>query len=124
MQQQAIDLNELIQVLLKMLNRLIGENIQIATKLAADLSTIKADPAQIEQVVMNLVVNARDAMPYGGTVTLETSNVTLAKDFTSTHLSVTPGPHVQLSVTDTGCGMTPEVQARLFEPFFSHETPW
>ncbi len=118
-QQQKVDLNGVIQALLKMLNRLIGENIQIVKKLSSDLNSIQADPAQIEQVIMNLIVNARDAMPNGGVITLETSNVTLTNDFTSTHLAVNPGPHVQLSVTDTGCGMTPEVQARLFEPFFS-----
>jgi two-component system, cell cycle sensor histidine kinase and response regulator CckA len=119
LQNQTIDLNILIQGLLKMLNRLIGENIQIVTNFAPELKTIKADPGQIEQVILNLVVNARDAMPEGGEITLETSNVMLAEDFTTTHLSVTPGPHVVFAITDRGTGMTPETQARLFEPFFT-----
>jgi two-component system cell cycle sensor histidine kinase/response regulator CckA len=118
-QTQVIDLNILIQGLLKMLNRLIGENIQIVTKLEPGLQGIKADPGQIEQVILNLVVNARDAMPDGGEIKIETSNTMLTKDFTHTHLSIVPGPHVSLSVTDTGCGMTPEIRERLFEPFFT-----
>jgi PAS domain S-box-containing protein len=116
---QTIDLNVLIQGLLKMLKRLIGENIQITTKLEPSLQGIRVDPGQIEQVILNLVVNARDSMPDGGEITLETSNVVLTKDFTSTHLSAIPGPHVSFSVTDTGCGMSSEVQDRLFEPFFT-----
>lgn len=118
-QLRSVEINDLINVLLKMLNRLIGENVQIVTKLAPDLAAIKIDPSQFEQIVMNLVVNARDAMPSGGVVKIETANIFLNEDFTSTHLAVRPGPHVVLSVSDTGCGMSPEVQAHLFEPFFT-----
>lgn len=118
-QTQLIDINETITSLLKMLKRLIGENIQIVTKLAPALRSIKADPSQIEQVILNLVVNARDAMPQGGTVTIETFNIRLTAEFPTTHLRTSPGAHVGLSITDTGCGMSPETQSRLFEPYFT-----
>ena len=115
---RLINLNELIVNLNKMLRRLIGEDIKLVTQTAPDLGPIKADPGQIEQVLLNLVVNARDAMPDGGTLTIHTDNVTLDEDYARRHL-VTPGEYVMVSVSDTGVGMTDEVKLHIFEPFFT-----
>jgi CheY-like chemotaxis protein len=102
-----------------MLSRILGEDIQIIQSLGKDLGKIKTDPGQIEQVILNLSVNARDAMPYGGKLTLETRNIELEKAYAQTHPGVVPGSYVRLSVIDTGSGMPPEVKNRLFEPFFT-----
>jgi CheY-like chemotaxis protein len=102
-----------------MLHRLIGEHIELVTVPGAPLGRVKVDPGQIEQVILNLVVNARDAMPQGGKITIETGNANLDADYAGGHFKVKPGSYVQLSVSDTGCGMGPEVQAHLFEPFFT-----
>ncbi|HTY86722.1 MAG TPA: PAS domain S-box protein [Candidatus Acidoferrum sp.] len=110
--------NELIVNLNKMLQRLIGEDIKLVTETVPDLATIRADPGQIEQVLLNLAVNARDAMPDGGTLTIRTANVTLNQDYATRHL-ITPGEYVLISVTDTGAGMTDEVKQHIFEPFFT-----
>jgi two-component system cell cycle sensor histidine kinase/response regulator CckA len=101
------------------LRRLIGENIEVDTSLARDLGPVRADPHQIEQVLMNLVVNARDAMPRGGRLTIETAPAELDAEYGHRHPPVEPGPYVMLAVSDTGHGMTPEIQARIFEPFFT-----
>jgi two-component system cell cycle sensor histidine kinase/response regulator CckA len=114
-----VDLNELISELEKMLNRLIGEDVLLRTKLAPDAGRVKADRGQIEQVVMNLVINARDAMPSGGELTVETQNVVLTEDFARQHFGVSPGAYVMLAVSDTGVGMSAETKARIFEPFFT-----
>lgn len=116
---QVVQLNPLIEQLKKMLVRIIGEQNEIVTKLAPDLKRIRVDPSQMEQVLMNLVVNARDAMPSGGRVTIETSNVLIDESFASTHLTADPGPYVLLSVTDTGCGMDAATRSKIFEPFFT-----
>ena len=115
---RRINLNELIVNLNKMLRRLIGEDIRLVTQAMPDLGLIKADPGQIEQVLLNLVVNARDAMPDGGTLTIRTVNVTLDEQYARRHL-ITPGDYVMVSVIDTGVGMTDEVKQHVFEPFFT-----
>jgi PAS domain S-box-containing protein len=119
LQPKVISLNGLVENLGSLLQRLIGENIDLQTITASDLGRVKADAAQIEQVIMNLAVNARDAMPAGGQLTLETSNVDLDHSYSVDHPGVTPGPYVMLAVSDTGAGMTTETQARIFEPFFT-----
>lgn len=122
-QLRVLNLNDIVGNLLKMLQRIIGEHIQIRTALAEDLAAVKSDPAQLEQVLMNLCVNARDAMPEGGQLTLETQNVELNETFVRAHVGSTPGPHVLLTVTDTGMGMDAPTQARIFEPFFTTKGP-
>jgi PAS domain S-box-containing protein len=118
-QPELMSLNEVVGEMEKMLGRIMGEDIEVKTDLGTGISLVEADVVQMEQIIMNLATNARDAMPEGGTFTIETRDVTLDKDFARTHVSVTPGPCVELTVSDSGSGMSPEVQARLFEPFFT-----
>lgn len=118
-----LDLNNLVSNLRKMLERLIGEDISLITTLQPNLWPITADPGQIEQVIMNLVVNARDAMPTGGTLTLETHNTQLDENYTKIHLEAPQGPCVMLVVADTGQGMDEQTQAHIFEPFFTTKEP-
>jgi PAS domain S-box-containing protein len=122
-QLRVLNLNDIIRNLLKMLQRIIGEHIEIHTDLADDLGFVKADAGQLEQVLMNLSVNARDAMPKGGKLTLETSNVVLHEDFVRQHVGSSPGPQVLLTVSDTGTGMDSATAARIFEPFFTTKGP-
>jgi len=119
LQPKVVDLNGLISDASKLLRRLIGEDVTLALELAPKLRRTKVDPGQVEQVLMNLAVNARDAMPRGGKLTVETANVDLGDDYAKTHAEVTPGPHVLLAVSDTGVGMDKKTMARLFEPFFT-----
>ena len=116
---RVLDLNAVVLDLEKMLKRVIGEDIELRTSLERGLGSVKADRGQIEQVIMNLVVNARDAMPNGGHLRIETSNVIVDKAFARRHRPQQPGPYVRLSIRDTGTGMDAETQARIFEPFFT-----
>jgi two-component system, cell cycle sensor histidine kinase and response regulator CckA len=116
---QIIDLNDILLNIDSLLRRLIGEDVEVLTVPAANLGSVKADPGQIEQVIMNLALNARDAMPHGGKLTLETANVELDGTYSKEHVPIEPGSYVMFVVSDNGVGMPPEVQARIFEPFFT-----
>jgi signal transduction histidine kinase len=116
---KLLDLNAVLADMDKMLRRLIGEDIELVTVHRSGLGIVRADPGQIEQVLLNLAVNARDAMPHGGKLTVETANVDFDESFAERTPDVSPGPYVMLAVTDTGHGMTEEVKARVFEPFFT-----
>jgi PAS domain S-box-containing protein len=116
---RVINLNEVVMDMDRMLRRLIGEDIELVTSICQEPGIVKADPSQIEQILMNLAVNARDAMPHGGKLTVETANVYLDQDYSWGHLGVTPGPHVMLSVSDSGTGMEAATLPHIFEPFFT-----
>ncbi len=118
-QPTILNLNQVIRQFDRMLRRVIGEDIQLIVAPGDGLGDVRADPGLIEQIVMNLAVNARDAMPEGGKLIIETANLFLDKEYVGAHLSAKTGPHAMLAVSDTGVGVTPEVQARIFEPFFT-----
>jgi PAS domain S-box-containing protein len=119
LQPKVLDLNTVVTNMGHVLHRLIGEDIELSTDLSRSLSRVKVDPGQIEQVIVNLAVNARDAMPDGGRITIATADAELSPAYAAAHPEVRPGPHVLLSVADTGNGMSDETQAHLFEPFFT-----
>jgi CheY-like chemotaxis protein len=119
LQPKILDLNSVIENLEKMLGRLIGEDMELHAVPGVGLGQVKADPGQIEQVIINLVVNARDAMPTGGKITIETANMYLDEAYARWHIAVQPGWYTMLAITDTGCGMDAETQAQIFEPFFT-----
>jgi len=123
LQLKALDLNTVLTEVAKMLNRLIPANIELKILPAVSLRRVKADPGQMEQVILNLAVNARDAMPQGGRLTIETRNVELHETYAGSHARIPPGRYVLLKVSDTGTGMHSDVQARIFEPFFTTKKP-
>ena len=116
---KVLNLNTIVRNLEKMLHRIIGEDLELTSILADDLGMVKVDPGQMEQVIVNLVVNSRDAMPQGGKLTIETTNVELDEGYAHTHMGVMPGLYIELSVSDTGIGMSKEVKEQIFDPFFT-----
>ena len=119
---KTLNLNAIISDMAQMLRRLIGEDIELQTKLESELHAIRGDQGQIEQVIMNLAVNGRDAMPHGGKLMIETRNVTVEEDGQQRHTSMAPGHYILLTISDTGMGMDAETQAHIFEPFFTTKT--
>jgi PAS domain S-box-containing protein len=119
MHAKVIDLNQIVAEMQSMLQRIIGDDISVGVRFAQGLAVVEADRAQIERVILNLAANARDAMPDGGRLTIETANVELDEEYVSTHGEGSPGPHVMLAVSDTGTGMDDEIRRHLFEPFFT-----
>ncbi|HEX9809892.1 MAG TPA: ATP-binding protein [Alphaproteobacteria bacterium] len=119
LQPEILDVNSVVGNMDTMLRRLIGEDIDLYTKLGPDLDPVRFDPSQIEQIIMNLAINARDAMPNGGKLTVETANVELDEEYARTHAEARVGPHVMIAMTDTGIGMDAETRAHIFEPFFT-----
>ena len=119
LQPKVLEIDTVVPEMDKMLRRLIGEDINLVTNLGAGAGKVKVDPGQIEQVIVNLVINSRDAMPDGGAITIETATVELDEAYVRTHGGAWPGPHVMLAVSDTGCGMDPETLSMAFDPFFT-----
>jgi PAS domain S-box-containing protein len=123
LQPRPVDLNEIVRGMEKMLKRLVGDDVELTARCAPDLAKALVDPGQMEQVIMNLAVNARDAMPDGGKLTIETEAVALDATYASEHMGVHAGPHIKLEVRYTGVGMDEPTQARMFEPFFTTKEP-
>jgi two-component system cell cycle sensor histidine kinase/response regulator CckA len=123
MEPRVLDLNDVLMGMHKMLERILGADVDLVSLPTSPLGHVRVDPGTIEQVIMNLVVNARDAMPTGGKLTMETDNVVLDEAYARDHLGVKPGPHVMLAVTDTGVGMDRATMTRIFEPFFTTKAP-
>jgi two-component system, cell cycle sensor histidine kinase and response regulator CckA len=123
LQPRIVDPAEVVMGVAPMLRRLLGEHIELVIHAAPDLERVRADPSQLEQIIVNLAVNARDAMPGGGTLTIETANVDLDAEYSAVHADVVPGPYLALIVSDTGTGMDASTSARVFEPFFTTKAP-
>jgi two-component system, cell cycle sensor histidine kinase and response regulator CckA len=120
---RLVDLNQCVTRMERMLRRIIGEDVQLVTRLAAEPETVRVDPSHIDQVILNLAVNSRDAMPDGGTLLIETTNVELAEDYTGRYAGMKPGRYAVLAVRDTGAGMDAATRAHIFEPFFTTKEP-
>ena len=120
---RILDLNRVVADIMPMLRRFIGEQVELVVRAAEPLGRVRADKSQLDQIIMNLVINARDAMPEGGQITIETAPVQIGEDYARQHVGTAPGPHVMLAVTDTGIGMDAATQARIFEPFFTTKEP-
>jgi len=120
---QVVNLNDQVLAMSELLRRTIGETIKLTTSLAHDLGATRVDPSEVESAILNLAINARDAMPLGGNLRIETMNVTVDPDFARLEKGLAPGDYVRLSVSDTGSGMAPEIVARIFEPFFTTKAP-
>jgi PAS domain S-box-containing protein len=120
---QVVNLNDQVLAMSELLRRTIGETIKLTTVLAHDLGATRVDPSEVESAVLNLAINARDAMPQGGNLRIETTNMTVDADISRIEKGLQPGAYVRLSVSDTGCGMPPEIVARVFEPFFTTKAP-
>jgi PAS domain S-box-containing protein len=118
-QPKVLDVNDVVAHSMRMLRRIIGEDIEIESRLGPDLGKVKVDPVHLDQVIMNLAVNSRDAMPNGGRIVLETSNCRIDAEYSDWHIGVEPGAYVMLAVSDNGTGMTAETRSRIFEPFFT-----
>ncbi|MEA2746800.1 MAG: two-component system, cell cycle sensor histidine kinase and response regulator CckA, partial [Myxococcales bacterium] len=116
---RVFDLNELVLSMDRLLRRVLGDDVELVTRASSDLGSVEADPGQIEQVILNLAVNARDAMPNGGALTIETGTVHIGEDYAASQTGITPGPFAMLALSDTGTGMTREVLDHVFEPFFT-----
>jgi CheY-like chemotaxis protein len=114
-----VDMNATVEGLRKMIKRLLGEDIELSVHPGEGLWTVSADPTEIERVIMNLVLNSRDAMPEGGRLTIETSNVVIDEEYATAHAETSPGDYVVVAISDTGAGMTREVREKIFEPFFT-----
>jgi len=119
LEMKVVNLNELIFDILKLLGRIIGEDVKIEVNTGKDIESIKADPGQVEQILMNIVINARDAMPEGGRISIETSSIILDENYTKDHEGVMPGAYVMLAITDSGKGMSRKVKEKIFEPFYT-----
>ncbi len=119
LQPKVVMINEIVEKMVQMIDRLIGDNIEVKTRLASDLGQVKVDPVKVEQIIMNLAINARDAMPNGGQLFITTSNTTIDKKYTRTHPGAQTGKYVRLEVTDTGIGIDKEILEHIFEPFFT-----
>jgi CheY-like chemotaxis protein len=123
LEMKVVNLNNLVDGIIKLLSRVIGEDVILDVNIENKVHNIKADASQIEQILMNLVVNARDSMPQAGRLSIETSNVELDEEYTKDHEGVLPGSYVMIAVTDTGIGMSRELQEKIFEPFYTTKGP-
>jgi signal transduction histidine kinase len=122
-QPEVVDVNDIVSDVEQLLRRTLGEHVELDSSLASNLRTVLIDPGQLEQILVNLAVNARDAMPDGGTLRIDTANIDVDEDYAASRPELSPGPHVRLRISDTGVGMPPETVQRAFDPFFTTKPP-